>query len=409
MAQTSNTTTHGALLKELYTLPPVRALNDKSFLHDKLAKEQAVTDTSGKYARFPVTLRRALGRGARADGGELPTAVSEVIEDAKVYVKYNYYALEWTEAIEQASKNNEGAFEKVVTMKMKNVATDLAKDINRQFYNASSKGALATVSATSSGSTDITVGSDQYLQVGDLVDIVASSNGTAVTNGTRREITAINRSTNVVSLADGGGNLSVTNGTHILVTTGSYNNELEGLSHITGTSRTLHGIDSSTYEEWNGQVVDANNAVAGESLFEQVYDKVGERGRGDIDTYLTTRGIRRRLADTFASQRRYLDEKAVDIRAGYRMIEVNGIGCVIDDDCPKGNVFALSKDALRVLQLTAPGFLETEAGNGALVELKDSTTAGRKVSAWQAWYRYHVTLAALDPGRTGKIINCTDD
>ena len=407
MAQTSNMTTHGALLKELYTLPPVRALNDKSFLHDKLAKEQAVTDTSGKYARFPVTLRRALGRGSRADGGELPTAISEVVEDAKVYVKYNYYALEWTEAIEEASKNNEGAFEKVVTMKMRNVATDLSKDINRQFYNPAT-GALATCSATSSGSTDITVASAQYLTVGDLVDVVTLSTGTAVTNGTRREITGIVRSTGVVSLADSGGNLSVTSAVGLVVT-GNYGNEIEGLQSITGTARTLHGINSSTYEEWNGQVLDASSATAGESLFEQLYDNVGARGRGDIDTYLTTRGVRRRLADEFASKRQYLNEKAVDIHAGYRMIEVNGVETVIDDDCPKKHVFALSKDALKVLQLTAPGFLETEAGNGALIELKDASTAGRKVSAWQAWYRYHCTIAALDPGRTGKIINCADD
>src|SRR5688500_6816630 len=123
MAQTSNTTTQGALLKELYTLPPVRVLNDKSLLHDKLTKEQATLDFSGKYVRWPVTVQRSLGRGSRGDGGILPTAIAEVDLEAKALAKFHYYALEWTEVLEEVTKGREGAFENAVSRKMKNIST----------------------------------------------------------------------------------------------------------------------------------------------------------------------------------------------------------------------------------------------------------------------------------------------
>jgi hypothetical protein len=411
---TANTTNFGSLLKELYTLPPVRALNDKSFLHDKLVKEQATLDHSGKYATFPVTLGRNLGRGSRGDGGILPTAGNETIVSAQVPIKRVYYALEWTEAIEVASKNREGAFENVVDMKMKNVSTDMAKEINRQFYN-STKGILGVVASSTGPLATVVLDSVQYLRVGDSLDIVAVATGTAVTNGTSRVIQSIAKATNTVTFS-GATNLTVTAATHGVVLSGSYGFEVEGLRSMASTARTLHNIDSSVagQEEWDGNTIDASGGtgtatVAGESLFEQLLDQVGARGRGDLDTFITTRGIRRRLADEFASQRRYLDNKAQELHLGYTTIEVAGRECVIDDDCPKKLVLGLKRDSIKVMQATTPGWLETSAGGGARIELKDDTTAGQKVAAFQAWYRYHLALECSDPGVTGQITNCADE
>lgn len=403
MAQTSSMTTQAALLKELYTLPPVRVLNDKSFLHDKLQKEQAVMDFSGKQVRFPVTVQRSLGRGARGDGGELPVSISEVDVEASAAMAFNYYALEWTEALEEVSKSKEGAFESAVARKMKNISTDMAKELNTQWYNADGNGVRATVSGTGASSASQTVDTVQFLHVGDAVDVY---NGSTLV-GSRTILTIVD-STRVVTF-DSTINLSAISNATIHIT-GNKGNEIPaGLRAITAAGRTLHGINSSTYPQWDGENLPISGVVAGESYFEQLSDNIGENGRGDMDTYLTTRGIRRRLADEFASQRRYLNESSLNIKAGYRTLEVNGHECVIDDDCPKGYVFGISRDALKLMQLTKPGFLESSETNGAVIELKDSTTAGRKVAAWQAWYRYHVTLVCTDPGRTGRIPDAEDD
>ena len=405
---TSNTTNTGAILKELYSLPPVRVLRDKSYLHDKLAKEKPTMDFSGRYAYFPVTLQRNLGRGSRGDAGILPTAGTETIDDAKVYIKRHYYALEWSEAIEVASKNKEGAFENVVTMKMKNVAIDMAKEANRQLYNAA-QGKLGVISAGAASTTQ-TFASVQYIFPGDSIDFI-TANGQ--TNTGTRTVSSVNRTASTIvvdsTVTTTTNDFVVLQGNFAVSGTGGESYEVEGLRLICDDARTLHTIDSATYEEWDGNEIAMAGATAGESSFEQLYDKVGARQRGDIDTYLTTRGIRRRLADEFASQRRYLNEKAVDIKAGYSAIEVNGKTCVIDDDAPKKTVFALTLDTLKIMEAIKPGFLETEAGDGAVVELKDHTTAGGKVAVWQSWYRYHWTLACVDPGRNGMLTGCADE
>jgi hypothetical protein len=413
MPAASDTTTQGALLKELYSLPPVRVLNDKSFLHDTLQKVPADLDFSGKYVRWPVTVQRSLGGGSRSDGAELPTAVAEVDLEAKAFAKYHYHALEWTEVVQEVSKNKVGAFESIVARKMRNVATDMAKSLNRQWYNPLN-GTVEPGLASTSGAPTVTTASGkfpQFVHVGDLLDIVTISTGVAVTNGTRRTVTAIT-SAGVITFGDGGGNLAVTAGTHGLVVTGNWGNEIDGLRAVAEKDRILHGIDGNTYDVWDGNRLNVSGAVAGESTLEQLYDRVGERGRGDIDTMLSTRGVRRRLADEFASQRRLLNEKSLDIKAGYRSIELNvgggGVEMVIDDDCPKGYVFAFAREVLKVLQVTQPGFLEDEHG-AARIELKDSTNSGRKMAAFQSWYRYHCTLACNDPARTGMIPDAEDD
>lgn len=416
----STRTSHAADLKELYTLPPVRALNDRSFLHNTLAKERAVTSLSGKYVTFPVTLRRSLGAGARTDGGTLPSAISEVLDDAQYSVQYNYHAVEWTEALEVASRNQEGAFEKVVSMKMKNLGTDMAKTINRQFYNPA-YGRLATCTTNDAAGLTFTVDSTQYVEIGDVIDIVDATTGVAISSGTARLVTATTATTITIDTnasgypgTNGTGNVDVA-GTEYVVKTGSAGAatttsvEVPGLRAAADTSRTYAGINSSTYAEWDGNEVAASSAAIGESLVEQLLDAVGERGRGEPDLGLTTRGIRRRLADEFASQRRWVNEKATDLTVGYKTISVSGLDIVIDDDCPKKHLFVGKKANAKVLQATPPGFIESEAGDGAKIELKDGSTAGTKQAVFQAWYRYHLTLAVTDPGTWGMISDGADD
>jgi hypothetical protein len=354
-----------------------------------------------------VTVQKSLGRGSRGDGADLPSAIAEVDLEAKAYMKQHYYALEWTEVLEEVSKNKEGAFESAVARKMKNVAIDMSKDMNRQWYN-SVNGELAKITTDNAAGTSQVVDSVQFLQVGDCVDVV-EADGTPIASGTGIFINAIDKATRAVTFSasiDPSGN-------ELIVLHDNFGNEVEGLRHVANADRVLHDIDSTTYDAWDGTVLPASGAVAGESLLEQLYDRIGERGRGDIDTALATRGIRRRLADEFAGNRRALNEKALDVRAGYRMVDLtvggSPVEMVIDDDCPKGHVFMTSKDTLKILQLTQPGFMESSESNGAYVTLKNSSTAGTKKAVWQTWYRYHATLACTDPARNGMIPDAEDD
>ena len=275
MATTDKSNT-GALLKELYALPPVRVLRDKSYLHDKLVKEVAELDFAGKYVRWPVTIQRNLGRGSRGDAGILPVAGTEVVKDATVFMKQHYQALEWSEAIEVASKNKAGAFENIVTLKMKTVAIDMAKEANRQHYNGAT-GSFATLTTNAAASAALVVDTAQYFQVGDIIDIFSA--GVIVAAGTGVSVLSINKATKTVTVS-AAQTLTAAN----VVTFhlgGNFGNECEGLRVICAKDRILHGIDSSVagQDEWSGNVRPLASAVAGEASFELLKDDVGERQR----------------------------------------------------------------------------------------------------------------------------------
>jgi hypothetical protein len=124
--------------------------------------------------------------------------------------------------------------------------------------------------------------------------------------------------------------------------------------------------------------------------------------------FLTTRGIRRRLADTYQSTKRFNDARAVEIHGGYTAIFVNEIPVIIDDDVPKGWAFALRKDAFLWVQLAEPDWL-TDPKSTLIWHLGDGRHARQappRLAGVDVWY---AALACVAPNRTGRIINAQDD
>jgi hypothetical protein len=151
----------------------------------------------------------------------------------------------------------------------------------------------------------------------------------------------------------------------------------------------------------------SSTSVAGETSFELLADDVGLTGQGEVEVFLTSRGIRRRLADTYQSQKRFNDAQAVNIHGGYSAIMVNEIPVVADDDCPRTWAFGIDKSALRWFQQASPGWMEK--GGGGVFHLKDGSTAGQKQAIWQAFFRWYASFACVAPNRLGALKFCTDD
>lgn len=419
---TQNLTTADAILKDLYVGPVVEQLNYKSYLIDQIERQSEFTvDHHGRKAIVPVHKSRNRGRGSRADGGVLPNAGIQSWDDAIIPITRHYQGIELTDASIKATQSNSGAFVELLDAEVKGATKDMKKDVNRQIFGTGD-GLLATLSTLVTTATNsFTVDSIQYLHIGDPVDIRLKSDGTAVTGGTatNNSITALNASTKTVTLASTITSGSVTVANYGVYLAGNRGLEMEGLQSIVSTSRTLHSINSATAgnEYWNAQVRSVGTtatvpATAGETSFELISDDVGQTGQGETEVFLTTRGIRRRLADTFQSTKRFTNKEAVQIHGGYSAIMVaSGAGevpVVIDDDCPKGNVFAIDKSGLRWFQQWGPGFLESPQ-DGTVFHLKDGSTAQTKEATWQAWLGWYATLGCVAPNRMGRLRFATDD
>lgn len=403
-----------AILKDLYVGPLVEQLNQKTYLLDQIERDADHIDHTGRRAIVPVHKNRNRGRRSIADGAQLPKAGSQQALDAVVPMRYHSQGIELTDQSIEATKKDEGAFISLLTWETKGAATDMKKDMNRQAFGLGN-GVLFKALKTSKGFElkAQSVYEGQYLYVGDTVDVLIESTG-ATTNGVvgaevvAKEITATEAKFTLSK------ELSAELGaeTYAVYITGNRNNEMDGLRNITQGKRTLHSINSETAGNsfWEGQEQAVGKsvtetAVAGQSSFEQLADKVGSQGNGDVEIFLTSRGIRRRLADTYESQKRYNDGKAVDIHGGYSAIMVNEIPVVADDDCPKQYAFGFNKSALKWFELKAPGWLEQQ--NGGMFQLKPGTEG--YFAVWQAWWVWYVCLGCVAPNRTGRLTFCTDD
>lgn len=400
-----------AVLKEYYPSAIVEQLNNKTFLLDQIDRDSEHIDFTGRRAIIPLHRNRNRGRSSIGDGGNLPTAGKQDWTDAVVQIRYHASAIEISDAAIAATKNNDGAFVSLLEAETKGVATDLKKDINRQVFGTGDGILASCVSNTGTTTAVITVSSAQYIQVGDTVDIVVKSTGAAIAGGAACVVTARNTATPTVSVTTTA-TVSVSSIHGLALSGGAGSNsallEMDGLRNIAATtSRTLHGVDSSNAANafWDPQVIAAGGAVT-DALLLQLIDKVGQTGQGEIDTIITTRGIRRAYAASLTNNRRYNDAAAVKLHTGYTAIMVNEVPIITDDDAPKGFVFGFDKKAFKWFELAKPGFLEQDSG---IFTLKDGTVAGTKASIWQAYFRWYAAFGCVAPNRTGALTGVTDE
>lgn len=410
---TQTLATADAILKDLYRGPIIEQLNYKTYMLDMIERDSESVDFTGRRAIFPVHSAPNFSPTSFGDGGTLATPGTQGYQDGIVGIKYHNAGLEITDqAIQQASGDNSGAFVNLLDNDTKLLAQDMKKNLNRQIFGDGT-GLITAVTAGGTGIATVTVSSTQYLRPGAVVDVLVRSSGASVSGSTSVQIQSINRTTKVITFT--ATIAGATDNTFGLYLPGARNQELEaGLRNVVGTGRTLHGINSATAgnEFWNGNVRDAASATAGESIFEQLADDIGGVGAGEVEVFLTSRGIRRRLADTYQSQKRFVDAKAVEVHGGYQAIFVNEIPVIADDDVPRGYAFALRKPNWKWFQLSDPDWLKSKDGTVWHLANSAAPAAGQligKRAAWQAWFTWYASLGCMAPNQTGAIINAADD
>lgn len=395
-----------AILKDDYHGPVVEQLNQKTYMLDQIERDSDHIDHTGRRAIIAVHTGRNRGRGGRGDAGTLPVAGIQAWQDAIIPIKYQYQSMEISDGAIEASKSNAGAFLSILEAETKGVAQDMKKDMNRQIFGTGD-GKLATVAATAEESKTIEVDSVQYLYVGDPVDVLVEASGEKSEGVEAVTIVKRTPSEKKVELSE---KVKKATTSYAVYISGSRGNEINGLRNIINTGRTLHEINSATAgnEFWNSSIVKVGEsasatAVAGESSFIELADNVGFNGNGEVEVFITTRGIRTALANTYQSQKRFNDAQAVKIHGGYTAIFVNEMPVIADDDAPKGFVFGINKDSFRWFQQAGgPHWLEAPQ-NGDVFRLKTGTVAGTNVAVWMATFCWYCNLGNVAPNRNGRL------
>jgi hypothetical protein len=400
---TQTLATADAILKDLYRGPVIEQVNYKTYVLDMIERESESITADGRRWVWPTHIAGNESTTAISEGGTLPDADTQDYLDAIDKIRYFAASMEITDAAMKQAKGNEGAFVNLLDNDTKLLAKDFRKRINTYVFGDGT-GVLATLTNSPAAANNFTVDRTQYLKVGQKIDVLNKTTGAGTAVGV--VITAINRTTKTVTVS---ANISATTTTDGVYIAGSRNLVMPGLQNITGQARALHGIDSSAAgnEAWNGNRKAAGGNIAGEDLYEQLADDVGSNGDGEVELFLTSRGVRRRLANTYQSMKMFNDAKAVEIHGGYTAIFVNEIPVIIDDDTPKGWIFALRKEAFKWFQIEDPDWLKSQ--DGIVWHLGNGSVAGTKKTTWQAFFVWYAALGCLAPNNTGAIPDAQDD
>uniref|UniRef100_A0A6H1ZDK4 Putative capsid protein n=1 Tax=viral metagenome TaxID=1070528 RepID=A0A6H1ZDK4_9ZZZZ len=404
---TATLSAYDEVLKTFY-LPAIQEqLNHSTILADLIDVNEE--DVSGKDAKIEMQYGKSTGIGARGDGEALPAANYQKFIQATVPMQYNYGRIQVSGIAIAATRDERGAYAKVLDTEIKGIVTDLKDDINRQLWGAG-HGLLARWRSGAAGTLTVqkkyrgnSAGGDgfgstfgaKYMEVGDpLTPVVATISsatvGTYVVDATDIAPTVIVKTeadydtltitdpsvteaigtfyirfnNAVASLgADGlaaGVNRKEMMGLRGIVT----DTDLDDITFNTGAfdgltvNDPLQGIAADTYT-WFQAVVKAHASgrYAGQraltlNLMDTMFDSVEENAGKDYgpDLVLTTRALRREYADLCRADRRYVNTMVLD--GGWKAIDYNGIPLTVDNDAIDGEIYFLSTRDLQLYRMS---------------------------------------------------------
>ncbi len=306
----------------------------------------------GNDFRIPLKATRNQAVGFRSEGETLmmPGAGTYTYLTEPMRSAYGVFSI--TGQLLKASESNEGAFAQAFKAELEDTVLASKLDFNRAAYG-NGVGILATLRTTEAAAqTVIDVDTTINFRGGEVVDGVTIATGVVIEPA--RTVTAVdrvNRTITVTPALTTGLTLNTTgfvrasSDSTVAVPNNSWNKEIQGLTSIIGTG-TLHGVVPGTYPFWQSTVTAVGGAIA-DSVFRAAMDNVGFESGVDLDAgndfaLVTTRGIRRRYADTLLSVKRFTNVDATTLRGGFKVLEFDGMPIFVDDQCPVGNVFGLS-------------------------------------------------------------------
>lgn len=341
-----------------YAGPIVSQFNDSVPLYKGADKSKL--KWNGLQVNRPIKVRRNPGIGTITDGGTLPTIGKQTTAQAVVQSRFSYLRFGMTGPMIKASQGDKGAFVSIMEFEMEQGMTDLTQDQNRQaFWNGSGKlGALASAAVATntisvSGRSSGELGS-KYLEVGMVVDLVNAAGTIQATAVTINSFTQGATSTVVLDTVVSADDAA------IVVRSGSYNNEVQGLlTTLDGLTTEVYGINRATYPVFNGNVVDLNGAQLSLDSLQRTLNLARQAGGSSIAAIFTDYDSERYLNKLLVADKRYVGDKVkgdgsfTDKEKSY--LEFGGAPVTPDKDCPGQNFFFMpakgwSKDVLSEME-----------------------------------------------------------
>jgi hypothetical protein len=393
--------TVNAILKEIYEGRIQDQLNEEYNAMKRLEKSSdGITDQiGGKYVTFPIRVQRNAGISYRAEETALAPPGNQAYAAVQVRLKYGYGRIRLSGPTMELADSNFQAFASALDEEMNRLKDDLAKDSNRIAYgNRTSNGAIAYITDAATSASHTVDGGIQYLQLGEVVDVLIASTGSATGGGTALTVNAIVYTTSTVTFSS---SIGPTAATMAIYRTGNRGQEPEGISSIVNDTGALHGVDPATQPIW-AAVVNRNagvNRPLSEALMIKMCDDCRRNG-GKISVILTSLGVRRSYFNLLTQQRRFTDTKSFP--GGFQGLPFNygtEIPVVEDVDHPTNQMFMLDESKWKIYRKKEWSWADDD--NSVLKWVPD-------YDSWQAMMRKYWQVGIVQRNANGNLGDITE-
>lgn len=287
----------------------------------------------------------------RAEDGDLPSPNSRKYKQAEYTTKNMFGTLRISEKSIRASTNSAGAFTKLLEAELEGLTSDAKLNFGRQLYG-NGIGKLATPESEAGTTKTLTVDSVQYFVEGQVCDIVAAADGTAVI--TAAEVVSVDRALKKVTFSK---NVTATKATDIIVINGSYGLELTGLEAIFAPTGDLYGI-SKTTNKWIIPTTLGNTGIISDSKLKKGLHQASIIADSEPNFILTSHGVERSYYEYLETTKRNVN--VMELKGGYKAISFDGMPFVSDKFCPAETLYMLKTDDFALHQMGEWDFLDRD-------------------------------------------------
>ena len=420
----ANTATLDALLKEDYG-PAIRnQMNDET--PELELFENDSSPWQGRERLEAIHVNRNRGSYFTAEGGNIPTAGRQQIENMRLPMRYHHGAIQVTKQLMLASRSNEGAFARGMRLEMDRLLDDMR--VQRRFaiwgdgravrcLINGGHGTIATVTVDAPGGFAGSTNGSRFINVGDQVAFVLPTTGALRAGGTREvsAVAAAGTSFTVSAVLD----TAVDDNDYVVKAYGSdaslninntdYNHAPMGLSGIVdngGLINLFFGLSRTSFPILQSTVISSVGALSAD-VIQRAIDVTMRVGNSQIAFHLMDPSVVRAYLALAESDRRYMgaDLKSPDVgtvaakNSWNTGLNFGGIPLKRGIDAPYGTWFGVDNRS----------FVRYVADAGSWVD-EDGAVLRRDVTAVDTFlgqYRIYENFAALRPNQSFRLDGIT--
>jgi hypothetical protein len=393
--------------------------NKQTPLLDQLKRNTGVTFMNDNFYA-PVRSSRHGGVVNLGNDGNSLVSGKSSIGQASVGVKILTGTFDISKLVLDATKTAKGAVENQLTFQASSLASDFAKNVNRQYFS-DGYGVVAEVLGSVSASVlsvqlpsalgasvndarikdvygtvngDISpteyIFPDQILGFGSAagsgVGTVSSVTGTSVTLTAAIPANVVGSA--VIGFLDGSGG-------------GSGTSEIQGIRLALSSATADYAGVARSAQGWTPQLGTATGALT-LSAIESVYLSAKKFAQmGDTYAIFMNKTLYKKYGDLLTALRRTVNE--TELLGGWSGLEfaagAGKVGVFLDYDVPDGEVIVINLDSWTICQVSDMGWLE-DVREGALFRRPDKIT----YQATMAWF---TNLLCRAPGANGRLTQKT--